>query len=105
MAAVTLTQLSLLEPRARRADPPTSRAAAAAQRGGVPRAIVAVLNDVRGGLTDDALCDRLPDLHPATVKTARSRLAKSGLVVDTGRTARSHRGCDMTIWRLNRNAL
>lgn len=102
MTALTLFDQSP-HPRHRRTDPDTSRAAAACQQ---PSALEAeIVNTFRLhrphiGLTDDQLCRLLPDRYAPTVKTARSRLAKRGVLVDTGQRQRSNRGRDMAVWQL-----
>lgn len=87
-------------PRARRHDRPTAHAAAATIQPGPTEQ--AILRQFRYGfeITDDELAGMLPDLYAPTVKTARSRLAKAGLLVDTGRRRPSQRGCDQIVWRL-----
>lgn len=90
-------------PRHRHTDPDTSRAAARAQQ---PSALEAEivrtfqLHRPTIGLTDDQLCRLLPDRYAPTVKTARSRLTRAGVLVDTGARQRSNRGRDMCVWRL-----
>lgn len=95
-----MTQLSLLsEPRARANDPETSKAAANIVRptaGWMEFRIMSAF-DSYGPLTDDELTDALPEFYPPTVKSARSRLSKRGLLVPNG-TRPSHRGRDMTVW-------
>jgi hypothetical protein len=92
-------------PRYRHSDPDTSRAAAAAQK---PSALeVEIVDTFRLhrpdiGLTDDQLCRLLHTRHAPTVKTARSRLAKRGVLIDTGERRRSNRGRDMAVWKLAR---
>lgn len=53
-----------------------------------------------GGMTDDEIAYRLPTCHPPTVKSARSRLAARGFLVDTGVRRPSARGRDQIVWRL-----
>lgn len=102
-------QLALfVEPRARRTDPDTSRAAAQAQTGGVEAVILSTFayaahlwGRERGGLTDDDLAGILAkDFYGPTVKTARSRLSKRGLLIDSGARRKSARGRDQIVWRL-----
>ena len=52
-----------------------------------------------GTFTDDELAAALPGHHAPTVKSARSRLSKQGLLVDSGRRGRSCRGREMVAWR------
>ncbi len=55
----------------------------------------------RQGFTDDELVDLiLPALHPPTVKSARSRLSKAGLLADSGVTRPSNRGRQSVVWVL-----
>jgi hypothetical protein len=88
-----------LTPLARASDPQTSHQAAASVRDGAVKAIRAAftLRDWH----DDALCDYLVTLHGPTVKSARSRLTKAGLLKDSGKRAMSHRGHEQIIWTLN----
>jgi predicted ArsR family transcriptional regulator len=53
-----------------------------------------------GPLTDEEIAARLPGLYEPTVRTARSRLSKRGLVVPTGETRRSARGREMHVWQV-----
>ena len=97
-----MNQLALFRgPQARAGDPSTSRDAAAAQRDprGVEAAILVAFADI-GPCTDDELCDELACWYPPTVKSARSRLSKRGLLVDTGCTRPSLRGCQQKVWQL-----
>jgi hypothetical protein len=100
----TLTLFDLSpHPRHRHTDPDTSQAAAAAQRPSALEAeIIRVfhLHRPHVGLTDDQVCRLLPDRYAPTVKTARSRLTKAGVLVDSGQRQRSNRGRDMIVWRL-----
>lgn len=98
---MTGEQLSFMaEPAVRRSDPETSRVAAAAvwPRSRELEADIVGYIRVNGGLTDDELASRFPDRHPPTVKTARSRLARRGEVVPSGRTRPSARGKAQTVW-------
>lgn len=101
MTALTLFDQSP-HPRHRRSDPDTSRAAAAVQRCSELEGEIRSIFGWHGGrgLTDDELCRLLPDRYPPTVKTARSRLAKRGVLYDTGQRRRSQRGRDMAVWQL-----
>lgn len=69
---------------ARPDDPVTSRAAAAAVGGKVCDAILAA-HRAADGLTDSELCARI-QYRAGTVVSARSRLARAGLLRDSGRT-------------------
>ena len=98
-------QLVLLgEPRARRQDPDTSRDAARAvtQHAGRLENSILVEFCIRDGLTDEQLCERMPDYYGPTVKTCRSRLRKRGLLVAAG-VVKNSRGRDMTQWKLARD--
>jgi hypothetical protein len=88
-------------PAARKSDPPTSHAAAAAPTGALERLILDTFA-YNGGteLCDDELCAQLRWLHAPTVKTARSRLSKRGLLVPTDKRRPSARGRDQIVWRL-----
>jgi hypothetical protein len=95
-------QLSLLtEPRARGNDPGTSHAAAAAvsASAGYTQFLIMGAFDAHGDLTDDELCQALQAEWWPTVKSARSRLTKAGLLVRTGETRKSVRGVDQIVWR------
>lgn len=83
-------------PRHRHTDPDTSRAAAANAEN-VEHLIRAIFQG-GGNYTDDELAAALPDHHPPTVKTARSRLSGRGLLVDTGMRRPSQRGREMIVW-------
>lgn len=88
--------------RHRHTDPATSVEAAAGQQ---PQALeVEILEvfhvDGGRGLTDDELVSVLRPRYGPTVKTARSRLAKRGTLVDTGQRRLSNRGRLMTVWAL-----
>lgn len=99
---MTSDQLTLLsEPRARRRDPDTSRhAAASITPGRTEGAILDAFQVCADGMTDDDLVFVLGrDYYPPTVKTARSRLSKAGLLVPSGEVRRSNRGRDMIVWK------
>ncbi len=87
--------------RVRHSDPVTSVAAARTISGRTDLAIAAAFcADLGSGMTDDELCVRLPFLYAPTVKSARSRLSKRGLLVASGRTRPSARGREQIVWRL-----
>ncbi len=97
--------LGVDEPRARRADPDTSRDAAQSIRPGRTEAKILAMFPLvttipRRGVTDDELAWMLPEIHPPTVKTARSRLTKAGLLVDSGERRDSNRGRSQIVWKL-----
>ncbi len=102
-----MTQLSLIQgggestPRARYSDPATSLRAAqniAAKGNGVP-ALVLECFAAWGPMTDDTRVQMMPGhLYPPTIKSARSRLTKAGLLFDTGTTRKSRRNADMVVW-------
>jgi hypothetical protein len=80
----------------RRTDPATSQRAARAPS---CEPLVLAMFRQHGPMTDDEVCARLPDLHPPTVKSARSRLAvHQGLLFDTGVRRPSLRGAPMFVW-------
>jgi len=89
-------------PRHRHTDPDTSRAAAAIQHSSeLETEIVKVFHADGGrGLTDDELAAVLRHRYGPTVKTARSRLAGHGIVIDTGQRRHSNRGRLMAVWTL-----
>ena len=87
-------------PAARRTDPDTSHAAAASITPGRTERMILSLLYPALILTDDEICELLGSLHPPTVKSARSRLTKAGLLVDTGERRPSNRGRDQIVWRL-----
>lgn len=94
------TQLELMnQPKARATDPVTSKAAAGQVRQGPTETAILTVLRMAGPLTDDELCHRLPGLYGPTVKTARSRLAKRGLLVPAG-TRLSMRQREMTVWQI-----
>ena len=91
-------------PRHRQDDRETAVEAAVA----VARCASAVESEIRemfavegpGGLTDDELCAACEDRYGPTVKTARSRLARSGVLEDSGVRRLSGRGRAQIVWRL-----
>lgn len=83
----------------RATDPVTSHQAAQAQRGGLSALILEAFQTL-GPMSDDALAACLSTFHAPSIKTARSRLSKADLLVDTGETCLSARGCAMVVWRL-----
>lgn len=87
-------------PRHRATDPETSKQAAAGQCPGALEAEILEVFHVDGGrgLTDDELVSVLRPRYGPTVKTARSRLAKRGVLVDTGQRRLSNRGRLMAVW-------
>lgn len=88
--------------KARRTDPDTSHAAAAAVTpgaGSVETAILRVLHE-RGAMTADEICLCLADRFPPTVKSAISRLVRRHDVRDTGYRRASLRGCEQAVWCL-----
>lgn len=87
-------------PLSRRSDPVTSIEAAASVDARAVEARILEAFAQFGLLNDDELAGVLDDLHPPTVKTARSRLAKAGCLVDSGRTRPSNRGRAMACWEV-----
>jgi hypothetical protein len=81
-------------------DPDTSYAAAQAIGNGVENAVYRVFCRHGYWLTDDELAFQLDGFYAPTVKSARSRLAKRGLLVDSGKRRLSDRGQKMIVWRL-----
>lgn len=90
--------------KARTTDPDTSHAAAREITGRTERAILAVFDSWWDGrpnrLTDQQLCAAFPNLYAPTVKSARSRLTKQGILVDSGERRPSSRGRPMIVWKL-----
>ena len=92
---------------ARISDPETSIEAAKAQTGRTERLILELFR--RGGLpfkvgmTDDELAWAMGhgSFHAPTVKSARSRLTKAGLLEDSGTRRPSNRGRQQIAWRLS----
>lgn len=87
------------QPRARHSDPETSHAAAQAQTGRAESYILDVFAK-HGPLTDDEVCEHLRDWYSPTVKTARSRLTRRGLLVDSGERRPSVRSRPQIVWRM-----
>ncbi len=83
---------------ARHDDPETSRRAAQSISGRTERIIYHWFDS--GPMTDDELCACVPYLFPPTVKSARSRLSKRGLLVASGKTRPSARGREQIVWCL-----
>ena len=94
--------LGVDEPRSRRADPDTSRDAAQSITPGRTEArILQVFRWAGRGLTADELVGRFEaEAHDATIKTALSRVAKAGLLVDSGERRLSNRHRQQIVWRL-----
>jgi hypothetical protein len=88
----------------RATDPQTSRDAARAVTKGVEHSVLQVFN-AETRLTDDELVERMPNLHGPTCKSARSRLSKRGVLVDSGERRPSVRGQPMIVWRKTNAAL
>lgn len=84
---------------ARLFDPDTSQAAAASVNSAAAEAAILEQFDLFAYLTDDELCAVLDDAYPPTVKSARSRLTKAGLLTDTGLRRPSNRGRQMIVWK------
>ena len=94
-----MTQLALFRgPQARAGDPTTSHVAAATvTEPGLTEFRIMAAFESYGPLTDDELCEALPEFYPPTLKTARSRLSKRGALVPNG-VRPSARGRYMTVW-------
>lgn len=93
----------LSEPRVRHDSPDTARDAAEAVSHTAARQETRIMERFAmfGAMTDDELAARSPQWHPPTIKTARSRLSKRGLLVDTGERRPSQRGRDQIVWALS----
>lgn len=87
-------------PAARRTDPETSHQAAESVPAGAVEARVLAMFRLFQALTDDELADQLPEHHPPTTKSARSRLSKAGVLFDSGMRRPSNRGRQMIVWEL-----
>ena len=88
---------------ARISDPDTATAAAQSiTPGRTERLLLAMFksNRFQVGYTDDELCSEIRGAHPPTLKTARSRLSKAGLLEDSGLRRQSNRGRAQIVWRL-----
>lgn len=87
-------------PLARTTDPDTSHEAAAKVLPGMEAEIWGIVLASAEGMTDDELCAHplMREHHPPTVKTARSRLTKAGLVHDTGERRINARNRKMVVW-------
>lgn len=79
-------------------DLPTAHAAAKIPRGLTMTLIVDTVGRL-GPLTDDEIARALAPRHAPTVKSARSRASKRGLLVATGETRESEHGVLQTVWR------
>ena len=98
-------QLELFnQPKTRHTDTSTSRDAARAvtQHAGALENLILETFCLSDGLTDEALCERLPERYGPTVRTCRSRLSKRGLLVAAG-VVKNSRGHNMTQWKLARD--
>lgn len=86
----------------RHEDPETSLAASRKQIGGAEAEIMVVFDRLDlGGLSDDELCACLPGWHAPTIKSARSRLSRRGLLVDSGVRRLSDTRSAMIVWKLH----
>ena len=103
---MTVEALSLFgtvpHPRARATDTGTALSAARSITPGrtEQRILDAYRQVPRHGMTDDELAVALAPMYPATVKTARSRLLRAGLLRDSGKRRPSARGRDQIVWVL-----
>jgi hypothetical protein len=84
---------------ARLFDPATSYQAARVIGEGVEHAVYRA-HCANDGMTDDELVKGCPGFYGPTLKSARSRLAKRGLLADSGQRRKSDRGCDSIVWVL-----
>lgn len=98
---MTTDQLSIFaDPSSRRTDPDTSVAAAVSlpDLSALERLVLATF-DRAVSLTDEELCEQLPDVYAPTLKSLRSRLKKRGLLVPTHSRRPSCRGREQIVWR------
>lgn len=79
-------------------DPDTSYKAAQVIGKGVENAVYSAYCCF--DLTDDELCATRPDFYGPTLKSARSRLAKRGILIDSGLRRPSNRGRDQIVWAM-----
>ena len=84
-------------PRHRRTDPDTSKHAARSVSPRTEQLIEAIFAG-GGRFTDDELADALRDHYKPTVVSARSRLAKRGVLKDSGQRRLSARGREQVVW-------
>lgn len=99
---MTTMQLELFNaPKARRRDPDTSHEAAATAESWVTENAILTKFAIYGPMTDDELCAKCPLWHQPTLKTARSRVSKRGLLVDSGERRPSNRGRNQIVWELS----
>lgn len=84
-------------PRHRWSDPDTSRAAAQSVTPGRTETQIEDAIGRYGPMTADELCQRLPTVYPATLKSALARAR----VEDSGLRRPSLRGRPQTVWRLS----
>jgi hypothetical protein len=98
---VTAQQLAIFaDPTARRTDPLTSVEAAASVPTGALEALILLKFTDHGPMTDDELCELLPEVFAPTAKTCRSRLVRRGLLVPTAERRPSSRNRDQVVWSL-----
>lgn len=81
-------------------DPDTSVQAAdqAARQAPAVETLIMLAFGRYGPMTDEMLVNVMQNHYGPTVKTARSRLTKSGKVVDTCRRTRNSRNRMMVVW-------
>lgn len=94
-------------PTARTTDPPTSLAAGqslSTEALSVMQEWVMCAHLEHLGLTDEQMCELLPDFHPPSLIKRRGELAKAGLVVDSGRTRFTKRWRDAIVWKRTEEA-
>jgi predicted ArsR family transcriptional regulator len=88
-------------PRARAVDTQTALdAAKSITPGRTETLILDLFARERCGMTDDEIAARLAQCYSPTVRSARSRLTKAGLLVDSGERRPSGRGRTMIAWRV-----
>lgn len=88
------------EAASRRTDPDTSRAAAASVNAGAVETRILEAFEQFGWLSAFECADVLDDALESTVRTAVSRLGRSGALVKTGTTRLNRHGRQSQVWKL-----
>ncbi len=91
---------TVTKPRSRRTDPETSRIAAASVNTAAVEARILDAYRLFGWLNADECVNVIDECHPPTVRSAVTRLKKSGQLIDTGTKRPSNRGRPSTVLKL-----